>query len=333
MKWEALLEAHINFEMRAFESGQLEESVRSEVDRAYSLIGPIKIKDAITESHIEAAIQEIRNRNVPDDAQTFFDLLATRAIDLVKSSNETLADLTTKDIQRQWTDVLVHSNELRSDVARDFARSVFFKKLISEVLFFSLRRFMSDENALTKNIPGVASLLKFGQNLVNQTLPGLDENVSRALREFINKNIENVSRYAETVLTAEMDEKMLREIADGFWDDFSTRPLSRFSTDLKQMQNDQVKQAANASWEHLKKTALFDRTLRMAYTAFLEHYGSLEIQTALSNSGFDRTAVVDQVTKAITPGVQAALANGTLRTYVSDRLRRFYESEEAQKIG
>lgn len=332
MKWEALLEAHINFEMRAFEPDQLEQSVRLEVDRIFSLVGSLKIQDVVTEKQIETAIQEVRNRQVPPDAQTFFDLLATRSIELSKSSNETLSDLTTKDIQKQWTEVLINSNELRSDVARDFARSVFFKKLISEVLFFSLRRFMSEENALTKNIPGVASLLKFGQNLVNQTLPGLDENVSRALRDFINKNIDNVSRYAETVLTAEMDEKMLREIADGFWDDFSTRPLSRFSDDLKQMQNQKVKDAANATWEHFKKTDLFDRIIRMLYRAFLDHYGSLEIQTALANSGFDRGAVVDSITQGVIPGVQASVANGSLRSYVSERLRRFYESDVAQNI-
>ncbi|MCE9596721.1 MAG: hypothetical protein K8S54_02010 [Spirochaetia bacterium] len=332
MKWEALLQAHINFEMQAFEPDQLHGSVRAEVDRVFTLIGPLKIRDVVTDAQIEAAIQEVRNRPVPADAQTFFDLLATRSIDLVKSGNETLADITTPEIQKQWTEVLVASSELRSDVARDFARSLFFKKLISEVLFFSLRRFMSDENALTKNIPGVASLLKFGQNLVNQTLPGLDENVSKALRDFINKNMENVSRYAETVLTAEMDEKMIRELADGFWDDFSGRPLSRFSNDVKQLQNDQVKNATNASWEHFKKTDLFGRLLRTASQAFLEHYGSLEIQAALANSGFDRSAVVDSITQAAIPGVQASVSNGSLRSYVSDRLRRFYESDAAQKI-
>jgi len=191
---------------------------------------------------------------------------------------------------------------------------------------------LSEDNMLAKNIPGVSQLFKFGQNLVNQTLPGLDENVSRVIKEFIGKNMDNVSKYAETVLIGEMDEKLIRELANGFWDDMKTRRVSQLATDLGQLQNEQVLDALDATWRQLRTTPLFEKIVRSLVDSFIKHYGDTEIRGALETVGVGREKIVMRITEAVTPAIERGVQSGKLAEIIKKRLGAFYLSSQASAI-
>ncbi len=328
-KLNQLLEAHIDHEMGQWESP---EAVLREIEGAFDALGSLKVGEVFPHGHIDLAIAEIRVLSVNSDIRLFLQKAVKGLRKAASESKETTDRLTTKQIHDQWVDVLVESKNLRTDVARDFARSLFFKRLMSEVLVFSIRRFLSEDNSIAKSIPGVSSLFKFGQNLVNQAMPNLDENIGRVVRDFVGKNSESMASYAEKVLTTEMDEKMIREIADGLWDDMAKRPISRLADDLEPLQGDNVAEAIAASWKHFQQTSLFEKLIRSLLESFLDHYGQMEIQAAFEKAGWNREKLIAATAPFIQTAVAAAVKNGGLREMLKRRLSGFYESDAAKAI-
>lgn len=328
-KLNQLLEAHVEYEMRQWASPEV---LRGELENAFDAFGSLKVGDVFPRAHIDILIAEIRGFTVSPDAREFLQDAVKGLRRTASESRETTDSLTTKAIYKEWVDVLIESKSLRTDVARDFARSLFFKRFMSEVLVFTIRRFLSEDNSIAKSIPGVSSLFKFGQNLVNQAIPNFDESVGRVVRDFVGKNIDSVSGYAEKVLTTEMDEKMIREVTDGLWDDLAKRPISRLAADLEPLQGENVSEALSASWKHFQGTPLFENLLRALFESWFQHYEKMEIRDALEKGGWNR----DRVLAAVEPFLQAAAAAAVkedgFREMVKRRLAGFYESEAARAV-
>lgn len=328
-KLKQLFEAHVEHEMEQWGSP---EALRREIEFAFDTLGALKVGDVFQRSQIDLAIAEIRGMSVSPDALTFLQNAVKGLRKAASESRETTDRLTTKEIHNQWVNVLIESKNLRTDMARDFARSLFFKRLMSEVLVFSIRRFLSEDNSIAKSIPGVSSLFKFGQNLVSQAIPNLDENIGRVVRDFVGKNIDSMSSYAEKVLTTEMDEKMIREISDALWDDLAKRPISRLADDLEPLQGENVSHAITASVKHFQQTTLFEKLLRALFESWFDHYEDMEIKAALEKGGITREKFISTVLPFAEPAVTAAVESGALREIVRKRLQGFYESDAAKSI-
>ncbi len=328
-KLENLLQAHIDHEMKVWED---EASLRKELEFLFDWALSMKIGDVLSRSQIDSVIKEIRETSATEDTRLFFTNTVQRLRKVASESKDTTATLTTKEIHDSWVEVLIKSNDLRSDIGRDFARSLFFKKLISEVLYFSIRRFLSEDNMVAKSIPGMSSLFKFGQDLVNKTMPSLDENVSRIVRDFISRNMDSVSGYAETVLTSQMDEKMIRELADGFWNDMADRPISKLAQDLLPLQDENVSRAAEATWDHFRKTDFFEKIVHAVLESWFDHYETMDIKKVLENAAVSRQRALDTIFRIARHALQSAAKNGKLRELLRRRLSSFYESPAAESI-
>ncbi len=326
----ALLEAHVKHELSQFSNERLESSLRGEIEMIYDYAAARQVQDLLPrESVTDWILSELKQAQASPDTLAFLGTASDRLLAAASASPEKIGDLVRREDHERVVDILIESSQMREDMSRDFARSMFFRRLISEVLFFSIKRFLGEDNILAKSIPGVSSLFKFGQNLVNQAMPNLDENMTRVIKDFISKNMDSVVRYTETVLTGQMDDKLIRELADSFWEDLEKRPVSQIASDYKQVPGARVQDASNSYWNHLRSTDFAGRIVRAAVDAWFEFYGQRQIGAVLSETGWPRDRIVDGALKAALPVFADARENGALERILRRRLEGFYSSPEA----
>jgi hypothetical protein len=327
----ALLEAHMKHELAQFSNERIESSLRGEIEFIYDYAAARTVQDLLPRASVtEWILEELRQAQASPDTLQFLSTASDRLIQAAIASPEKIGDLVRKEDHERAVDILIESSQMREDMSRDFARSMFFRRLISEVLFFSIKRFLGEDNILAKSIPGVSSLFKFGQNLVNQAMPNLDENMTRVIKDFIGKNMDSVVRYTETVLTGQMDDKLIRELADSFWEDIEKRPISQIASDTRQVPNARIQDASNSFWNHLRGSDFARRIVRTALDAWFDFYGTRQIGKVLDEAGWPRDRIVEGALKAALPAFTDARDSGSLEKILRRRLEGFYSSPEAQ---
>src|SRR6185295_388608 len=136
---EKLLDAHVAHEMRLFESANLRASVTGELENLYDWIGGMKVREVIPNNVADLIIAELKAVPVTKETHAFVDRASKDLLAVALASEDTVAGLISPEIRDQWVEVLIASSNLRDDLSRDFVRSLFFKRLIAEILFFSLR--------------------------------------------------------------------------------------------------------------------------------------------------------------------------------------------------
>lgn len=332
-KTRSLLEAHVQHELSQFSEGQIESSLRAEIELIYDYAAGRNVEDLFPRAQVtEWILAELKEARLSPDALSFLSTASDSLVAAAEKSSERIGDLIRKEDHERAVDVLIESSQMRADMSRDFARSMFFRRLISEVLFFSIKRFLGEDNILAKSIPGVSSLFKFGQNLVNQAMPNLDENVTRVIKDFISKNMDSVVRYTETVLTGQMDDKLIRELADSFWEDVEKRPVAQIAADYKQVPGARVQDASNSFWNHLRGTEFAARMTGTAVNAWFDFFGKRPIGAILAEAEWPRSRVIDAALKGALPILSDARQNGALEKILRRRLEGFYSSSAAASI-
>lgn len=332
-KARALLEAHVQYELAQFAEDRIESSLRAELELIFDYAAGRSVEDLVPRAQaVEWILAELKEARLSPDSLAFLASASDSLIAAAEKSPEHIGDLIRKEDHERAVDVLIESSQMRADMSRDFARSMFFRRLISEVLFFSIKRFLGEDNILAKSIPGVSSLFKFGQNLVNQAMPNLDENVTRVIKDFISKNMDSVVRYTETVLTGQMDDKLIRELADSFWEDVEKRPVAQIAADYKQVPGARVQDASNSFWNHLRGTEFASRMARTAVEAWFDFFGKRQIGSVLAEAAWPRERVIDAAIKGALPIFKDARDNGALEKILRRRLEGFYSSPQASAI-
>ncbi|HMU85214.1 MAG TPA: hypothetical protein PKE49_08720 [Leptospiraceae bacterium] len=327
-----LLEAHKQFEISRLSKDRIEDTISRETSAILDSIGSLTIEQVLSREEIrQYAVHEFQTAPVNQDARSLLTRAGENMLAVVQKSPAKLGELTTREVHDSVVEIVISSRDLRNNLAHDFVQSPLFKKILSDILYQAIRSFLSEDNALTK-LPGVSSLFKFGQNLVNQTLPGLDENMGRVIREFIAKNIDNLTRYAESMLTGQLDEKSIRELAEHIWADYKEQKVSKFAADAGQIKSEDVSAAASLFWEHFRKTELGRDLAGAAVDAFFDHAGKKTIETALSDAGFHRERIVQTLVKGAAPGIVRAVESGAMGKYLDAKLGEFYNSKEAGEI-
>ncbi len=328
-----LLAAHRDFEIARLRPDRINETIAKEIHAALDAGGSIPVEQILSREDLaNFIVREFQTAPVSEDGRAFLTKAGENIRKLLQQSPEKVEDLTTRAVHDRWVEILISSRDMRNNLAHDLVQSPLFRKLLSDILYQAIRSFLSEDNALAKSIPGMSSLFKFGQNLVSQTLPGLDENMGRVIRDFVGKNMEGLSRYAESILTAQMDEKSIRELGEHFWNDYKEQKVSKFAADMQQVKSEDAADAVSMFWEHFRKTELGANLVRSAVNSWFDHYGPKSIETALADAGMNRDRLISAATTAAGPVIARAVESGAVEKYLDQKLKEFYNSPEAQQL-
>ncbi len=326
-----LLEAHIQFELQQWQPEQLSASLRNELLAIHEWLESIRLQDLVTPEILQETLSQIFSQQatqeqvlelIRDGGQRMRGYLETHAVFVETLIPRAIPDLI---VER-----LSEADDLRDQMIHEFVNSSIYAKLLSEVLYNSLKNFMLNENMFTKKIPGASKILKFGQQFMTQS--GLEESLEKPIKEFIQHQIQESIRLSETFLKSGIDSEMLGEWKDQLWEAVAEQDLAELWDKIPESSSDIVADAAETWWEHLQETVLVEDFVEESVKMIFERYGELSVKNLIARYGWDEEGFVKEGIHLLTPWFQQAFETGFLEQRIRSHLEPFYQSETVAAI-
>ena len=326
---EAMLDAHVQFEMARLTGDGLQTTVRDEVGALFTWLGEVTLSElADPQSVTSVAVTSARTITGDEMAQHLCDLFVTARATLGDSA-ESVSDVLDRDEAGEWARALAGMDAARSALMEQVTTSKAYTRLVAHVVYHGVKSYLLTENVLAKRIPGATSLVRLGQRGIGAAAPNLEKNVDKQLIAFVDANIADTVRDSQRFLDAMLDESLVVSMAEQAWESAADRPIAG-AADL--VTDDDLATVAGLAWSQwltLRETDLVADLVGDAVAGFFTEHGDRPVAEVLAELGVDAETVVDAVLPLAVPAAQHAADTGYLQARVRARLQAFYDTYEA----
>jgi len=320
-----MLAEHVRFELARWQGENLPTSVQEESDALFAWLETVSVGDLLPAAETAAAVAAIVEQ-VPagDEAVAFVveALLAARAS--LRASDAVVFDAVAAGDLHELVDLLSGMDELRGRVLGAVTDNPAYHEFVAHVLYHGVKAFVLSENVFARRVPGAQSLIKLGQRGLNTAAPGLEANVDRQLRRFVQGQIGDTlsdsKRYLDQTLTGES----AHELLDTILGDLGPRRLGELAAALDAEDLAELTEQAAPIVRRALRTGLVGRLLAPAIERVLTAYADCDAAAVLADLGVDRETLPGQLTSVLRPAVEHAHATGFLEERLRARLAAFY---------
>lgn len=324
--YDAMLDAHVRFEVDRLTGEGLDQTIRTEVSALFSWLDDVRLDDLVTsEAVTETALTWV-------DAVSAADLqpLVTEALTALKESlaqaPETVSDVLTEQDAVRWATSLATMDDARGELIEQVTTSKAYSRLVAHVVYQGVKSYMLTENVIAKKIPGASSLVRFGQRSIGAAAPGLEKNVDRQLIAFVDANIADTIGDSRRFIDSMMDPDAVAEMAGEAWTGAADRPVSALADLLTDDELATLADLAWQQWSSLRETDLVRRLIADAVSGFFTTHGSRPVSDLLADLGVDADVVLEAVLPLARSSVEHAADSEYLQERVREHLVAFYES-------
>jgi hypothetical protein len=327
---QAMLEAHVQFEMARWVGDNLHTTLETETGALFDWLGTVRLHEVVSAAELHAWMRRVLVET-PLTAATGASLKESVlvAYEFLQEDATPLKALLPRPL---FDRVVAHASQLdglRREITHQVVTSSVYTLLISNVLYHGIKGFVLTENALTQKIPGAASLLKFGQNAMSAASPQMERKIDAQLVHFIHDNLQETIRESERFLNDALDEGELHKVADEIWATNAPAPVSKFAGHLHGAAFDAFVDIAVDFWLHLRTTPFFaDLLAQIVHNLYLQH-GKKPIAALLTEVGITPAAAVAAIHPLAAAWIARTLEDGYLEARIRQRLGAFYASYAA----
>ena len=169
---DALLAAHVQYELQQYSPDRLPAMVEAEVAALYAWLGTRKVAELLEPQQVTEWLQRnVLARPLPPELVDFIQENLVVALELLQDDQTPIADLLPKPVFDRAVTAVGNMGDMRRQVVHEIATSSVYSRLVAHVLYHGLKTFLVTENGMARAIPGAASLLRLGQNAFNATAP------------------------------------------------------------------------------------------------------------------------------------------------------------------
>lgn len=325
-EYDAMLDAHVRFEVDRLTGEGLEASIRTEVEALFSWF------DQVTLDELASAEQVTESAFTWIDAVSSADLLPYVEATLASlraslaASPESVGDVVSQDDAVRWATSLAGMDDARGELLEQVTTSKAYSRLVAHVVYQGIKSYMLTENLLAKKIPGASSLVRFGQRSITAAAPSLEKNVDRQLIAFVDANIADTIRDSRRFIDSMMDPDAVGSMAAEAWTGVADRPVASLADLLTEDEVHTLAHLVWQQWSSLRETDLLRRLVADSVEGFFAAHGHWPVGTLLGDIGIDADVVLTAVLPLAQSSVEAAADAGYLEERVRERLSAFYDS-------
>jgi hypothetical protein len=322
---QAMLDAHVQFELQRLQGKHLHLMLKEEVTALYAWLDSTRLDRVVSSAQllelvrhvlVETPISPATVASLTESVQVAFEFLQEDATPLEKLVPRPLFDrIITSAVEQE---------ALRHEITHQIVNSSVYTMLISNVLYHGIKGFVLTENGFAQKIPGASSLLKFGQNALNAASPQAEKQIDSQLIRFIHDNIQETVRESERFLNGKLDEHELRKVADEVWATNAASPVSRYAGYLHANSISAFVAIAVDFWRHFRKTPFLMELLEQIVHNLMLQHGKKPIGALLAEIGLTPDVVVQQIYPLAAGFAAQAASDGYLEERIRLRLTAFY---------
>ncbi|MCB1193792.1 MAG: hypothetical protein KDK90_25370 [Leptospiraceae bacterium] len=330
-KAKELLEAHVKFELQNLSGEKLTQNIETELNLLYEWLDIIPLEDIITQDKLIDLVQNgVKEYPLKEETFQIIQRGAHRIHKTLANSSTQFESVISREDFNKLFKVFLGMQDLRRDITSTIIHSPAYSKLISEVLYTSIKDFVINENIFAKKVPGASSLFKLGQDFLNMT--GMEDGMDKKLTQFIHDNIQDTIKQSEKFMDREFDKQLPDQIIEETWQFLSQHKSSKFAEYVSEKDIDALILIFKNSVSKNQKNPILQEILKDLIEDFFTNYKGKSVGFILCEFGFSKENHIPEIAKAAT----SILEKPPVKEYIEKRLRArlevFYNSKEASNI-
>lgn len=168
-----LLEQHVKHEMAALKGAKLRKFLEREVSELLNLAESITLNRLSSVDQVMGVIQRVvvnmeLDAGIPELAAE----MATEVMNAPVQAKTTLGEVITREQATGFVEEVLELRQQRERVISEIMAHPVYQELASNLVYTGLVNYLYEDNLLTKSVPGVGSMMKFGKKMANRAVPG-----------------------------------------------------------------------------------------------------------------------------------------------------------------
>ena len=325
-----LLELHLQHELASFDDASFMRWLTEESEIILGWLRSIKLNQLVTAKSIKAVIRRnVVEREIPDAVLETIIAATACLVDSKKHKSTPLNEIISGGLFEELVDETLELEQSQREFLTRIIDLPIYKGLISGVLYQAIVNYIYEHNIVSKNIPGVTSLLKMSQRVVNFTAPKLTGAVENNVRSYISNNLNFLLDESKLFLAESLTVDEMKSSAMDFFEMLDDETLSELQAGLD---SDNVRGFILLGfefWLHFRETHYFRSACDLMVDFFFKKYGNTKLAVLLDNLEITQQQLIKEA-GAFAPRILNTLKrSGQLEGLIRRRLDSFYSSTTA----
>ena len=326
----ALLELHLAHEMAMFETDSFVAWLRPELETHLALVREMPLSAFVSAEQIKSVIaRNVVENEIPGAVAELAGDAATQLFSSDLHKNTPLDEIFPAKHFEEFVDKVLELPEQRKNGINHMIELPVYKDLISGVLYQAIIRYIYEENVLSKKVPGVSSMLKFGKQMLDKTAPKLEGAVEENVRAYIANNLVFILRESKAFLENSLTEEDIKASTMELWDTIEQKPMAEFQKGMDNIDLSEFVVLGYEFWKTFRTSLYFKESYELIVDYFFKVYGDCPLGTLLDDFMISSDQVMTEV-EVFAPQVLTSLReNGQIELFLRRRLESFYFSKPA----
>lgn len=328
-----LLELHVKHEVASLKGAKLRTFLKQEVGELLDHAGNITLNRIASEHQVADTLQRVVvNMELAEGVPELAAEMATEVLNAPIQATTTLGNIITQGQVSGFLDEALELRHQRAQIISDIIAHPIYQELISNMVYHGVVNYLYEDNLITKSVPGIGSMMKFGKRMANKAVPGLDETFERRLKAWLAESLPGLISRSEQFLQNAISDEEVRKTVMAAWADMEGKTLTELQGGLGAVQLKEFVALGYEFWLRFRKTDYFDGCTRSVVAHLFVKYGDRPLTDLLSDLGVTREVIMAEANAWALPLINVLQEEGYIEALVRRRLSAFYKSAAARKI-
>lgn len=330
---DTLFEAHVKHEVAALKGAKLKKFLEQEVDELLGYAEKVPLGRLISPEQVMGVIKRIAV-NMELDAG-IPELAAEMAAEVLKApvqADTTLGEILSREQASGFIEEALELRQQRERIISEIMAHPVYQELVSNVVYHGLVNYLYEDNLITRSVPGVGSVMKFGKKMANKAVPGLDETFERRIKAWLAESLPGLIVRSEQFLHRALTDDELRDSVMAAWVSLENQTIAELQDGLGEVELQEFVVLGYDFWLNFRKTAYFERCTRAVVEHLFAKYGDRPVMDLLNDIGVTRQVIVTEIAELGLPIIDVLHKEGYVEALVRRRLGSFYKSAAAKKL-
>lgn len=330
---DALLEQHVQHELSALKGEKLRRFLMREVDELFDLAAHMTLGRLTSAERVMGLIRRvvINMRLAPGIPEMAADM-ATEVLNAPIQKTTPLNEIISHGQASGFLEQALELKQQRERVISEIMSHPVYQELVSNLVYQGVMNYLYEDNMLSRSVPGVGSMMKFGKRLANRAVPGLDESFERRLKSWLADSLPGLISRGEQFLHRSLTDEELRDSVRAAWVSVEDLTVEELREGMGDLQLQEFVMLGYEFWLEFRKTPYFEGCVQAVVTHLFELYGDRPLLDLLGDMGVNEDLVKAEIDGFFLPVIDALREEGYLEALVRRRLAPFYASAAARNL-
>lgn len=327
---DGLFEAHVAYELAQLNEANFGQFVDREIKSLIEQANSSKLADWISAQTIKDLIQDhVILSAIPGSIADIAGQLSDKVFTSSFHKKTKLKQIISRAQFEEFVDKALELKEQRNNGLDKLIDLPIYTDLISGILFQSIIHYIYDNNLISKNIPGVSSLLKASKNFISKAAPNLGSGIEDSVRSYISNSLELIIIESKAFLTESVTDADMKASAMELWERIEDKPLAEFQRGMSSLDLSEFIALGYNFWLSFRKSSYFKSCYETSVDHFFKLYAQYTIEEILEEFQVTPEKMSNEIYRFAPFLIRGLTSSGYLEQAIRRHLKGFYQSTAA----